>query len=84
MVFGRRQPVISVDTKKKKLVGDFSNKGQEWRPKGDPEKVRAHDFVDKELGRATPYAIHDAGATNGKGGASISRRPSRLDKQPTI
>ena len=62
---GRRQPVISVDTKKKELVGDFSNKGQEWRPKGDPEKVRVHDFVDKELGRATPYGIYDVGANNG-------------------
>ncbi len=62
---GRRQPVISVDTKKKELVGDFSNKGQEWRPKGNPEKVRVHDFVDKELGRATPYGIYDLGANNG-------------------
>ncbi len=62
---GRRQPVISVDTKKKELVGDFSNKGQEWRPKGEPEKVRVHDFVDKELGRATPYGIYDVGANSG-------------------
>ena len=62
---GRRQPVISVDTKKKELVGDFSNKGQEWRPKGDPEKVRVHDFVDKELGRATPYGIYDVGSNSG-------------------
>ena len=64
---GRRQPVISVDTKKKELVGDFSNKGQEWRPKGSPEKVRVHDFMDKELGRATPYGIHDLGANSGLG-----------------
>jgi transposase len=62
---GRRQPVISVDTKKKELVGDYSNKGQEWRPKGNPEKVRVHDFVDKELGRATPYGIYDLGANSG-------------------
>ncbi|MEO7651524.1 MAG: ISAzo13 family transposase [Bryobacteraceae bacterium] len=62
---GRRQPVISVDTKKKELVGDFSNKGQEWRSKGDPEKVRVHDFVDKELGRATPYGIYDVGSNRG-------------------
>ena len=62
---GRRQPVISVDTKKKELVGDFSNKGQEWRPKGEPEKVRVHDFVDKELGRATPYGIYDVGSNSG-------------------
>ena len=62
---GRRQPVISVDTKKKELVGDFSNKGQEWRPKGEPEKVRVHDFLDKELGRATPYGIYDVGSNSG-------------------
>ncbi len=62
---GRRQPVISVDTKKKELVGDFSNKGQEWRPRGEPEKVRVHDFVDKELGRATPYGIYDVGSNSG-------------------
>jgi transposase len=54
---GRKQPVISVDTKKKELVGDFKNAGRELRPKGDSEKVRVHDFIDKELGRATPYGI---------------------------
>jgi hypothetical protein len=62
---GRRLPVISVDTKKKELVGDFSNKGREWRPKGDPERVRVHDFVDPELGRATPYGIYDVGSNRG-------------------
>jgi len=62
---GRRQPVISVDTKKKELVGDFKNNGQEWRPKGEPEEVRVHDFVDPELGRATPYGIYDLGRNNG-------------------
>jgi transposase len=46
----RQQPVISVDTKKKELVGDFKNNGQEWRAKGQPELVRVHDFVDPELG----------------------------------
>ena len=54
-----RQPVISVDTKKKELVGDFKNNGQELRPKGDPEKVRVHDFVIPELGRAAPYGVYD-------------------------
>jgi hypothetical protein len=54
-----RQPVISVDTKKKELVGDFKNNGRELRPKGDPEKVRVHDFVIPELGRAAPYGIYD-------------------------
>jgi transposase len=54
-----RQPVISVDTKKKELVGDFKNGGQDWRPKGKPENVRVHDFLIPELGRAAPYGIYD-------------------------
>ena len=62
---GRKQPVISVDTKKKELVGDFKNGGRELRPKGDPAKVRVHDFIDKELGRATPYGIYDIGGNAG-------------------
>src|SRR5215217_6208110 len=49
------EPVISVDTKKKELVGDFKNAGRAWRPKGEPEEVRVHDFLIKELGRAVPY-----------------------------
>ena len=55
------QPVISVDTKKKELVGPFRNGGKELRPKGDPERVRMHDFVIKELGRANPYGVYDVG-----------------------
>jgi hypothetical protein len=54
-----RQPVISVDTKKKELVGDFKNGGREWRPQGQPERVRVHDFLIKGLGRATPYGVYD-------------------------
>jgi transposase len=54
-----RQPVISVDTKKKELVGDFKNNGRELRPKADPEKVRVHDFLIPELGRAAPYGVYD-------------------------
>ncbi|MDP2646567.1 MAG: ISAzo13 family transposase [Desulfobacterales bacterium] len=53
------QPVISVDTKKKELVGDFKNGGKELRPKGDPEKVRVHDFKIPELGRVAPYGVYD-------------------------
>ena len=60
-----RQPVISVDTKKKELVGDFKNAGREWRPQGDPEEVRVHDFLIKELGRAVPYGIYDLAANTG-------------------
>ena len=59
------QPVISVDTKKKELVGDFKNKGQEWHPKGNPEKVRVHDFIDKELGKVAPYGVYDLTKNNG-------------------
>jgi hypothetical protein len=59
------QPVISVDTKKKELVGDFKNGGREWRPKGDPEQVRVHDFLIKELGRAVPYGVYDLAADAG-------------------
>lgn len=52
-------PVISVDCKKKELVGDFKNGGHEWRPKGDPEHARVHDFIDKDLGKAIPYGVYD-------------------------
>jgi transposase len=60
-----QQPVISVDTKKKELVGDFKNAGREWRPQGDPDEVRVHDFLVKELGRAVPYGIYDLAANAG-------------------
>ena len=56
------QPVISVDTKKKELVGAYKNAGQEWLPSGEPVKVKVHDFIDKELGRANPYGVYDVGA----------------------
>ena len=55
----RGEPTISVDTKKKELVGDFKNVGREWRPKGRPERVRVHDFLDPELGKAIPYGVYD-------------------------
>jgi len=59
------EPVISVDTKKKELVGDFKNAGREWRPEGNPEEVRVHDFLIKELGRAVPYGVYDLAADKG-------------------
>jgi transposase len=59
------QPAISVDTKKKELVGDFKNGGREYRPKGDPEKVRVHDFLIPELGRAAPYGVYDIADNTG-------------------
>jgi len=61
-----QQPVISVDTKKKELVGDFKNGGREWHPQGEPEEVRVHDFLIKELGRAVPYGIYDLAANAGR------------------
>lgn len=61
----RGEPAISVDTKKKELVGDFKNAGREWRPKGTPEPVRVHDFLIKQLGRAVPYGIYDFGENAG-------------------
>jgi Rhodopirellula transposase DDE domain len=60
-----QEPVISVDPKKKELVGDFKNAGREWRPQGQPEAVRVHDFLIKELGRAVPYGIYDLAANAG-------------------
>ncbi len=53
------EPVISVDTKKKELVGNFKNNGREWRPKGTPEAVNIHDFIDPKLSRAVPYGVYD-------------------------
>ena len=59
------QPVISVDTKKKEIVGDFKNSGSDYRPQGCPEAVRTHDFMDKDLGKAVPYGVYDVGANAG-------------------
>ena len=60
-----QQPAISIDTKKKELVGDFRNNGREYRPQGTPEEVRVHDFLIKELGRAVPYGVYDLAANSG-------------------
>lgn len=65
------QPVISVDTKKKELVGDFRNAGKEWRPKGMPECVRVHDFLIKENGKAAPYGVYDVTRNAGWVGVGI-------------
>ena len=61
----QNQPVISVDTKKKELVGSFKNPGREWHPQGTPEQVRVHDFLVEELGRAVPYGVYDLAANTG-------------------
>jgi hypothetical protein len=61
----QRQPVISVDTKKKEIIGDFKNAGREWHPQGQPEQVRVHDFIDDELGKVAPYGVYDVTANVG-------------------
>jgi len=65
----RGQPAISVDTKKKELVGDFKNSGREWLPQGRPEEVRVHDFRDKTLGKVVPYGVYDI--LNNQGWVSV-------------
>jgi hypothetical protein len=59
------QPVVSVDTKKKELIGNYKNGGTDYRPKGDPRRVKVHDFEDKELGKVVPYGVYDVGANTG-------------------
>ena len=59
------EPVISVDTKKKELIGEFKNAGREWHPKGEPERVRVHDFMDPKLGKVAPYGVYDIAANQG-------------------
>jgi hypothetical protein len=61
----RQQPVISVDTKKKELVGEFKNPGAEWQPQGQPQQVNVHDFPDKKLGKAIPYGVYDLACNEG-------------------
>ena len=61
----QKQPVISVDTKKKELVGELKNAGQEWQPKGDPVQVQGHNFPDPQLGKANPYGVYDQNANVG-------------------
>ena len=59
------QPVISVDTKKTELIGNYKNGGSDYRPKGDPRRVKVHDFIDTELGKVAPYGVYDVAANNG-------------------
>jgi hypothetical protein len=65
----KRQPIVSIDTKKQELVGEFKNGGQEWQPQGEPEKVKVHDFPDKELGKVAPYGVYDL--ANNEGWVSV-------------
>ena len=64
------RPTISVDTKKKELLGDFANGGREWQPRGRPQNVRTHDFMDKTLGKAIPYGVYDI--LNNQGFVSVN------------
>lgn len=77
----RGQPAISVDTKKKELVGDFKNNGREWQPKGKPEEVRVHDFMDKELGKAIPYGVYDITKNQGWVSVGIDHDTARFAAQ---
>jgi hypothetical protein len=74
----RGQPVISVDTKKKELVGTFKNSGREWRPRGEPESVQVHDFLDPQLGKAIPYGIYDLSANQGWVSVGIDHDTARF------
>jgi hypothetical protein len=72
------QPVVSVDTKKKEILGDFKNNGVEWQPEGQPEVVRAKDFPDKQLGKAIPYGVYDLTCNNGWVSVGIDHDTARF------
>jgi transposase len=74
----RGQPAISVDTKKKELVGNFRNGGREWRAKGEPERVRVHDFKDEDLGKAIPYGVYDLAHDEGWVSVGIDHDTARF------
>jgi len=74
----RRQPVVSVDTKKKELVGGYKNAGREWNPQGRPEHVKVHDSPDKELGKAIPYGVYDLASNEGWVSVGIGHDTARF------
>jgi len=79
MAFQQRgQPAISVDTKKKELVGDFKNSGREWRPRGQPEEVRVHDFRDPKMPKAIPYGVYDLTCNEGWVSVGIDHDTARF------
>ena len=79
LAFQRRgQPAISVDTKKKELVGDFKNAGREWRPRGRPEEVRVHDFRDPKIAKAIPYGVYDLSRNEGWVSVGIDHDTARF------
>jgi hypothetical protein len=77
----RGQPVISVDTKKKELVGPFKNGGREWHPVGEPEQVQVHDFMDQDLGKAIPYGVYDLSQNEGWVSVGIDHDTARFAAQ---
>jgi hypothetical protein len=79
LAFQRRlQPVISVDTKKKELIGEYKNAGREWRPKGDPQCVQVHDFPNPKLGKAIPYGVYDLASNEGWVSVGIDHDTARF------
>ena len=74
----RRQPVVSVDTKKKELVGEYRNFGREWQPRGQPEQVNVHDFTNKQLGKAIPYGVYDLASNEGWVSVGIDHDTARF------
>ncbi len=77
----RGQPVVSVDTKKKELIGPFRNGGREWRPQGEPEEVKVHDFLEKDLGKAIPYGVYDLSQNEGWVSVGIDHDTARFAVQ---
>ena len=77
----RGQPVISIDTKKKELIGEFRNGGREWQPQGEPEEVLVHDFMDKELGKVIPYGVYDITENQGWVSVGIDHDTARFAAQ---
>ncbi len=75
---GESQPIISVDAKKKELVGEFKNNGREYRPTGNPKEVNVYDFINPELGRATPYGVYDLSRNEGFVSVGISHDTARF------
>src|SRR5271166_97003 len=71
------QPVISIDTKKKELIGPYKNAGSDYRPEGCPDQVKVHDFVDEELGKVVPYGVYDIAANAGCVSPRVGPRPAR-------
>ena len=80
----RGQPVVSVDTKKKELVGEFKNGGREWQPKGQPLTVNTHDFMDAELGKAIPYGVYDLSRNEGWVSVGIDHDTAKFAAQAVL